>query len=224
MWENASIFAFKMCRMVCFLSTRLRSSTYNITGPLVGAEHPILSVKNVWKNFDLYSDISYATVQAHAPADVRCSYVILRHSEDWLPVWFSTIPSIYLNSSWRAGRYMTSIFILLNLLLFPSTGSFLAHFQNFSVLMCTANVAIAVGNFTKRAQSFLNTWGTCWEVYCDTEAGAIATLCTEKDWWCDLCKKTFIQNKNRLCVLLPELKSSDMSELCIWIVYICFGD
>ena len=32
-------------------------------------------------------------------------------------------------------------------------------------------------------------WSTFYEEYCDTKEEAIATLCTEKDWWCDLCNR-----------------------------------
>jgi len=32
-------------------------------------------------------------------------------------------------------------------------------------------------------------WGTHWEVHCDTDEEAVAKLCTEKDWWCDVCKR-----------------------------------
>jgi len=45
MWENASIFAFKIYSIV-FLPARLRSSTYNITGLVVEAGQPIPSAKN----------------------------------------------------------------------------------------------------------------------------------------------------------------------------------
>jgi len=64
-----------------------------------GAGHPIPSAKCVLVNLNLYSDVSYATVQAHAPANVMYVYVRLRHSEVWLPLPFSTLPSIYQNSS-----------------------------------------------------------------------------------------------------------------------------
>jgi len=32
-------------------------------------------------------------------------------------------------------------------------------------------------------------WSTFYEEYCDTKEEAIATLCTEKDWRCDLCNR-----------------------------------
>jgi len=32
-------------------------------------------------------------------------------------------------------------------------------------------------------------WGTYCEIHCDTYEEAVATLCIAKDWWCDNCKK-----------------------------------
>jgi len=103
-WQNLCgemrVYLHSKCMVeFAFLSTHLRSSTYIVMGLLAVAGHPIVYAKRVWTIFNLYSDRSYATVQAHARADVMYAYVRLRDSEIWLHTPFSILHSIYPNSS-----------------------------------------------------------------------------------------------------------------------------
>jgi len=111
-WPNSCgrmpVFLLLKCT-VLFVFLPARSSTYTITGLLVAAGHPIPSAKNAWMNLNLYSVLSYANVQAHPPASVMYFYGRLRHSEVSLPTLFSALHSIYENSNWLAGHYITNI-------------------------------------------------------------------------------------------------------------------
>ena len=220
MWENASIFALKCTVLFAFLSTCLRSFTYSITGLLAVARHPIPSAKSVWMYFNLYLDFSYATVQAHDPANVMYNYVRLRHSEVWLPTPFSTLPSIYQNSNWPAGLYITNIFMLWKQLLFP-LHRLIRH--TFPKLQCTyvhGKHCDASNRFHKACTILSHHyWGTYWEIHCVTDEEAVATLCTEKDWWCDLCKRPLFKTTTD-CVFFQTGRTLYTNYVCVCVLSI----
>jgi len=173
-----------------FLSTRLRSSTYTITGLLAGAGHPIPSAKNAWMNFNKYSDYSFAIVQTHAPASVMYVYGRLRHSEVWLPTQFSNLAEFKLTRRTSYRQYFHALksgIVPLDRLIpitFPKLQYTYVNFQ-----LCDASRRFHKA-CTILSQHY---WGPYWEVHCETDEEAVATLCSENNWWCDLCKKPFFK-------------------------------
>ena len=148
-------------------------------------------------------------------------YDSLRQSEDWLPIQFSILLSIYPYSRWLKERYIISIFC-----------SGIEHFScplTFSKLQSTF-VREKRCDIRKRfhndcvilSESYRSTF---YEEYCATEADANVTLCNDKDnWWCDFCNRPLFKN-DKLLVLLTAL--GELSIHLAWFIqrilihYIC---
>jgi len=105
-----------------FFSTRLRSATFGITGPLVTAGRRIPYAGRVSGTNGPYSTLSYSRVRARALAGVMCVSDNPLFCEVLLHTRFNTLQTIYQNSRSPPALCINNIFGLWNQISFPSIG------------------------------------------------------------------------------------------------------
>jgi len=190
MWENAIIFAFKMYGIVCVPFDTPTVLYLHHHGATSGGWTPDSLCKECLGEFKPI--LRHFICECTGTPSCKCN-VCLRQA-----------------ASLRRLASYTVLHLTFNLLEFKLTGRTLHHqylhavksgivpfdrlipitFPKLQCIYVHGQHCEASKKFHK-ACTILSPhyWGTYFEIYCDTDEEAVATLCITKDWWYDHCKK-----------------------------------